>query len=192
MNKKVYEFKDNSQAKHLLWTFDYFDYFINHQKKTQSFNVKKCVDTLINMIEPLFKDNFITIYNHCQELYLKEYESELTVALLNILNNSLYELTKNTTFHNRYIFINTQSKNGFIYIQIKDSRENINTNTILKHFTSTLELKNSHDTRLFFSHKIIQESIKGELLVKKTTQLQNNENLSCILFTIKIKESPDE
>jgi hypothetical protein len=192
MSKKVHEFKDNSQAKHLLWTFDYFDYFINHQKTTQSFNLKNCIDTLIDMIEPLFGNNFITVYNNCQEIYLKEYESELTVALLNILNNSLYELTKNTTRLKRYIVIDTQLKDGFIYIEIKDSRENINTHTLLKQFTSTLELKNNPDTRLFFSHKIIQETIKGELSVEKSTHILKDETFACVNFIIKIKEYPDE
>jgi hypothetical protein len=192
MSKKVCEFKDNSQTKHLLWTFDYFDYFINHQNKTNPFNLKICIDTLIDMIEPLFGNNFITVYNDCKEIYLKEYESELTVALLNILNNSLYELTKNKTRPNRYIFINAQAKNGFVYIEIKDNRENINTQTILKQFTSTLELKNNPDTRLFFSHKIIQETIQGELSVEKSTHLLKDEPLACVNFIIKIKECPDE
>ncbi|MFA7571897.1 MAG: hypothetical protein WCY75_11710 [Sulfurimonadaceae bacterium] len=192
MSKKVCEFKDNSQTKHLLWTFDYFDYFINHQNKTNPFNLKICIDTLIDMIEPLLGNNFITVYNNCQEIYLKEYESEITVALLNILNNSLYELTKNKTHRNRYIFINAYTKNGFVTIEIKDSRENINTHTILKQFTSTLELKNNPDTRLFFSHKIIQETIKGELYVEKSTQVIKDETLDCVNFIIKIKECPDE
>lgn len=185
MHKDLLQTKD-AHMEHLLCTYDYFDNFINNQKNVQLFNLRNTFDTLIAMMQPLLHNNNISIYNECPNEYmLKVCESEITLVLLNILNNSFYELTKNKTLKKKYIFLEAQLKeNASFEIHIKDTRESINSNTIFEHYSTTNEVKQNANMRLFSSYKIVQESLKGKLRVENCDCVFEGEKLSCTDFII--------
>ncbi|MFA7090698.1 MAG: hypothetical protein WC149_02470 [Arcobacteraceae bacterium] len=188
MHKDLFQTKDD-HIEHLLCTYNYFDNFINNQKNVQLFHLQTNINTLISMMQPLLHNNSISIYNQCPDYTINVCESEITLVLLNILNNSFYELTKNKTLKKRYIFIEAQLKeNSSLEIHIKDTRKTLNPNTIFKDYSNTSEVKQNADMRLFSSYKIVQESLKGELRVEHCDFLFENKKLACTDFIITIKE----
>lgn len=189
MNKDLLQAKDN-HLEHILSTYDYFDNLINNHKNVQLLSLKKCINHLITVMQPLLQNNNILIFNQCPEFHIKMCESEIMLVLLNILNNSFYELTKYKTLNKRYIFLDVQLKeNSSIEIHIKDTRKTIITNAIFEHYSNTTDVKQNEDMRLFLSNKIVHESMNGELKVENCEFVFKNEPLNCTNFIVTLKEA---
>lgn len=139
-------------------TFAYFNEFMNKSQSTKSFNLKKCIDNSIDILRPLLQNNHIMVCSSCQNIDVFSCESEMTLALLNILNNSFFELTKNETQKERYIHIESKrSENNSLKITIQDTRKLAPaiSQTIFEQYDNTYENRNSFDMRLLISKRLL-------------------------------------
>ncbi|WP_419769478.1 MAG: hypothetical protein ACNI3C_09030 [Candidatus Marinarcus sp.] len=173
-------------------TFAYFNEFMNKSQSTKSFNLKKCIDNSIDILRPLLQNNHIMVCSSCQNIDVFSCESEMTLALLNILNNSFFELTKNETQKERYIHIESKrSENNSLKITIQDTRKLAPaiSQTIFEQYDNTYENRNSFDMRLLISKKIIEQSLKGKLDVQIEPLVLNGKKIDSCKFTIELIES---
>ncbi|SFP78438.1 Histidine kinase-, DNA gyrase B-, and HSP90-like ATPase [Hydrogenimonas thermophila] len=166
-------FKENSKKQINLMskTINDFMEFFKAQENKNYFDLKKTIEELLSIIEPLFKKNNIKIsfyYEDNNNYTLNNYKNMFTQIIINILNNAKDALLERN-IDNKQIYIELQNNDIELIILIKDNAGGIPEDIIDKVFDpyfSTKNEKNGTGLGLYISKIILEERMNGKIDVK--------------------------
>ena len=162
----------NETTKFLSQTIEDFQNYLKEDKQKNEFNINTCVEKILNIVKGSFINHSISVKLDLSEnLIIHSYENELNQALLNILNNSKDALC-GIDMNNRYISIKTKEDNNNYIIEIIDNAGGIDNEIIDRLFEPYFTTKHKSQGTglgLYMTHKIITESMKGEIKISNTT-----------------------
>ena len=174
-------------SKYLSQTIDDFKEYIKGNKKLEQFNIKDVLTLNINLLDGVFKTNFINIvYEKQEDITISGYKNELVQAVMNIFNNAKDALLK-VDENQRYLFISHYKKGDCAYIEIQDNAGGIEENIIEKIFEPYFTTKHKSQGTglgLYMTYGIIQ-GMKGDIEVTNSIKRYKNNNLKGAKFTIK-------
>ena len=149
---------------------DFLDYF-QHNKKVEKFSVSNLIEGTLNLVSSINKSHINIKYIKHPEIILTSYKSELTQALLIILNNALDACAKIDTPH---ITIFTEVKDKHIIISVKDNGSGISPKILDKiydpYFTTKHKSKGT-GLGLYILKMIIEESMQGKVELKSRKEV---------------------
>ncbi|MEA3497850.1 MAG: response regulator [Campylobacterota bacterium] len=157
-----------TQANLLSQTIDDFrDFFIEDDSLKREFNLRKTIERVVNLIQDSYKSNFINIVIDIDDDYIiKQNESQLLQAFLNIFNNAKDAFKINNIKDERYFFINIKQNDQNIIIEFKDNAGGISQDIIDRVFEPYFTTKFKHHGTgigLYMTHKIITDSYMGKI-----------------------------
>ncbi len=172
----------------LSQTIDDFQNYLKTDKTKMQFNLSSSIEKLLNIVKSSFTNNFIDIeLSLDKQINLNSFENELNQALLNIINNSKDAL-KEKDFDDRFIKINTFKKANSAIIEIIDNAGGINPEIIDRIFEPYFTTKHKSQGTglgLYMTHKIVSESLKGEIKVQNLSYVFQERNFDkCTKVTI--------
>jgi len=183
----------NETTKFLSQTIDDFQDYLNKDKSKSEFTIYSNIQKVLNILRSSFTIHEITILENLDE-YCKvyTYENELKQVILNILNNSKDAL-KNIENHKRYIEINTLVSDNITYLEFIDNGGGIPQDIIDKVFEpyfTTKHKKQGTGLGLYMTHKIITESMGGEIHIENCEHIFENTKFDkCTKVSIKLTNS---
>ena len=157
----------NRQIDYMSNTIETFRNFYNPSKAKENFSIQEATHQALEIVKHSLKIAHIkTKIEFKEELHIYGNRNEFEQVILNLLNNAKDALVERK-IENPYIKI-LIDKQG---VSIKDNAKGIskeNLNKIFNPYFSTK--KNSDGIGLYISKMIIEQEIKGRLLVKTGTQ----------------------
>ncbi|MDQ7068209.1 MAG: HAMP domain-containing sensor histidine kinase [Sulfurimonas sp.] len=168
------------QIKHMISTLNEFRNFFRPRQKEENFGIKRCIQSVMVLVNDEFLQNNIQVnILSSEEVLLYGNENEFKHLILNIINNAKDAFNDNN-IQERSIDIKFYKQDDSIYIDIQDTAGGIPTNIINDIFkpevTSKAEGKGT-GIGLYMSTQIAQK-MGGTLSVK------NLNNGAC--FSLKI------
>jgi PAS domain S-box-containing protein len=158
-----------NNANYLSKTIDDFRNFILADKKMINFNLKAHIENDLSILYSMTHVNNIeVICNIDEKIYLNTIESELTQAIINIINNAKDQFIKEE-IDERFIFVSTSTNDNKVTIHIKDNANGIDEKILAKIFEpyfTTKHKKVGTGLGLYMTSKIINESLKGSISVE--------------------------
>ncbi len=157
----------STSTRYLAETIDDFRNFFNTNKTETEFSLEDCINRVLLLVNSKLRNRDIKIIKNIEEYEIKGVENEIVQILMNILNNAIDALDE-SIYPNKYIFINSYTKDGNICISIKDNAGGINKNIINKIFESRFTTKKEgKGTGIgLYMSKIIINSYKGNIIAK--------------------------
>lgn len=155
-------------TEHLSNTIEVFKDFLKKDKEKTLFDISENIDKDLSIIESVLVENKITIVKRYQNIQIINYYNEFSQVLMNILTNSKDAFLLND-IEDRYIIIETKLDKNKVIIDIKDTAGGIKDNIINRVFEPYFTTKHKfHGTGLglYMSHKIINESMGGNISVQ--------------------------
>ena len=167
----------DKNAQYLSKTIDDFRNFIKGDNTKNIFNIKKCVNSLLQLIDGSLKHNDINIIESIDDkIEINGYENELIQCMMNILNNSKDAFVEQN-IENRYIFISSVVENDKLRISIKDNAGGIPDDIIMKIFEPYFTTKHqSKGTGLGLNmvRNLILDGMNGSIDVVNVEYEYNN------------------
>jgi len=164
----------NDSITNLSQTINDFKNFFKETKSKANFELTNTFKNVLNLLESLLKNNNIIIINDIKDTTIFGHENELIQVLVNILNNSIDELSKKDN-ETKLIIINSTKDHKSIKISIKDSAGGINAEDIEKIFDYHFTTKDTGTgIGLYMSKMIVQESMNGDIFVKNSEFTYDN------------------
>ena len=168
------------QIKHMITTLNEFRNFFRTKDTNDSFGIKRCVQSVMLLVNDDFLNNNITIeILNKKEMLIDGNENEFKHLVLNIINNAKDAFNERKIL-DRKIDINFYQKNNYLHIDISDNAGGIPShviNEIFKPEITTKEDSKGTGIGLYISMQIAQK-LGGLLSVK------NIDNGAC--FKLKI------
>ncbi|QOY51848.1 sensor histidine kinase [Candidatus Sulfurimonas baltica] len=168
------------QIEHMVTTLKEFRNFFRPREEKESFGIKRCVQSVMLLVNDEFLINNINIHvDNNKEIIIHGIENEFKHLVLNIINNAK-DAFNERNIKQRDIFISFYKEDNFIHVDIQDSAGGIPTNVINDIFKPEVTTKKSGKGTgigLYMSTQIA-EKLAGSLSVK------NLEKGAC--FTLKI------
>jgi len=158
----------NENTQYLSQTIDDFRNFIKGDSELIVFNLKKNIDSFINIIDPTIKANHIKLIVNIDEyIELNSYPNELIQCFINIFNNSkdafiLHKIPE----EQRLIFIDQIIENNQVIISFLDSAGGIPQEIIKRVFEPYFTTKHKSQGTglgLHMSYNLIVNSMKGDI-----------------------------
>ena len=162
----------NKANKHIEYMSDTIDDFRNFYKpsKTQNkFDVKECINSLLDMFRNQYENIKIDI--ECIDITINNFENELKQAILNILNNAkdaINEKKENEKFDAKIdikVFIEDEKLNISIFNNGGNISDEIIDRIFEPYFTTKFESQGT-GIGLYMTKSIIETNMKGNLEVK--------------------------
>jgi signal transduction histidine kinase len=171
-DKALNEMVDNitEHTQYLSQTIEDFRNYFRNDKEKVKFDIKELIQSDLNIIKGKLYDNEIEIVNNSQEIFVSNYKSEFSQAIMNFFSNAMDALIEHKE-DNRKIFIDTKVENGKAIIIIKDNAGGIPENIIDKIFDPYFTTKHKSQgtgVGLFMTKDIIHKHMEGELKVKNS------------------------
>lgn len=159
----------SASTRYLAETIDDFRNFFNTNKTKTEFSLEDCINRVLLLVNSKLRNRDIEVIKNIEEYEIKGVENEIVQILMNILNNAIDALDE-SIYPNKYIFINSYTKDGNICISIKDNAGGINKNIINKIFESRFTTKKEgKGTGIgLYMSKIIINSYKGNIIAKNS------------------------
>ena len=169
-SKKFNQYLDNIETTttYMSQTInDFLDYF-KHNKKVEEFSVSNLIEGTLNLISSINKNHIKIEYIKHAEILLSAYKSELTQALLIILNNAIDACDEIT---DPQITISIRVKDKYLIISVKDNGSGVPLKIMDKiydpYFTTKHKSKGT-GLGLYILKMIIEESMQGKVELKST------------------------
>ncbi len=179
-----------NSTQYLSQTIDDFRNFIKKDKEKKVFKISDNIHTDLEILRGMIKHNEIIVTLDIEEnLEIESYPNELTQIIINIMNNAKDALKENE-IENKYIFISAKKEDdNYIQISIKDNAKGIKPKIIDKIFDPYFTTKHQSQGTglgLYMTHRIVKESLKGEIDIKNITYTYEGENYTGAQFIIKL------
>jgi len=162
----------SSTTLYLSQTIDDFSNYFNPNKKIEVFDLSEVINTTLSFLTPVLKENEINIIQSYEnKVLVKGFQSELTQALINIINNSKDAFIINK-IENRNIIISIYEYNEKIILSLKDSAQGIKKENLSKIFEPYFTTKHKYKGTgigLYMTHQIITEHMDGLIYAKNTS-----------------------
>lgn len=168
---------------------DFSSYFENNTEKKERVVLKDSFNKIFNLLKDIYSnENIIPVITIEESLTIKINENLLIQAVLNILNNSHDAFEINSINKEmRFIFIDLNTKDSKVIINIKDSAGGIKEDSIDKIFEPYFTTKHQSlgtGIGLYMTHQIISKHLNGTIRVKNMNYNYKNINLSGCNFEI--------
>ena len=181
----------NTQTQYLSKTIEDFRNFIKGERVLETYDLKECMESFIELIHPSAKTNNLNlILNFQDNLKIDGYPNELKQCLINIFNNAKDALV-NLKDQDRLLFIDSYCKDKQIYICIKDSAGGIPEDILLKIFDPYFTTKHKSKGTglgLHIAYNIIVDGMKGSLTTTNVTYEYNNKKYKGASFNITLNK----
>lgn len=175
LDDKNFELLTNSiieQTKYLSNTINNFKDFVDEDHSKQRFCIQDRLNKILEIINSNFKYNYVQIDTKFEDkpIFVTGMISEISQALLNILNNAKDVLVEKDDLNNRNIYIEVIKKNKHtVQISIEDNGGGIPYNIIDKIFNPYFTTKHESvgtGIGLYMCYEMITKNFKGNLHVK--------------------------
>mgnify|MGYP000633624396 CR=1 FL=1 len=170
-------------------TIEDFQNYLKPNKLESCFYLKDTIDKVQNLIGVQSNLYSIKFVLNIDNIHLCSYQNELLQVLLNIVKNSLDELSK--IDEKKYIFIDIyEEENNEIVIKIKDNAKGINEkiiNYIFEPYFTTKESFGGTGVGLYMSKQIIENHLLGTINVKNVDYEHEGTLQKGALFEIRLK-----
>jgi PAS domain S-box-containing protein len=179
----------NDNAQFLSKTIDDFKNFIKGEHILKKFRLRETIDNFLNLVQPSFKRHNMEVVLHCDSsIKVNGYPNELIQCFMNIYNNAKDAL-KNSSHHQKYIFINCYKEPNSIVIKFKDNAGGIPEDVLPRIFEPYFTTK--HQTQgtglgLSMTYNLVTESMQGTLTAKNINFNHKGEFYKGAEFTITI------
>ena len=175
-------------------TIDLFRDFLEDNKEKSLFNLSQNIYNNVSLIETLLKDNDVKIELDLDDnIYIYNLANEFSQALINILHNANDALSlKKDNDNFKIIRLITKQINENIIIEIYDNAGGINNDIMNKIFEPYFTTKHKFQgigLGLYMTHKIIQESMKGDISVENHEFTYENKKYTGALFRITLNSN---
>jgi C4-dicarboxylate-specific signal transduction histidine kinase len=175
-------------------TIDLFRDFLKDNKEKSLFNLSQNIYNNVSLIETLLKDNDVKIELDLDDnIYIYNLANEFSQALINILHNANDALSlKKDNDNFKIIRLITKQINENIIIEIYDNAGGINNDIMNKIFEPYFTTKHKFQgigLGLYMTHKIIQESMKGDISVENHEFTYENKKYTGALFRITLNSN---
>ena len=178
----------NESAQYLSATIEDFRHFLRNDKEFKEFSLEESLNSAIKLMGSKLENSDIIIVKNIQDIQIFGLRNEFIQVLINILNNAK-DVLKEIDIKNKYIFINSYTKDGNLIVKIKNNGEKIPEdiiNRIFEPYFTTKYKSQGTGIGLYMSTEIIVNHMKGTLSVKNEDFLYNNEQLHGPCFEINI------
>ncbi|UTJ07079.1 PAS domain-containing sensor histidine kinase [Arcobacter roscoffensis] len=175
---------------HLSQTIDDFKNFIKDDKEKTVFDLNEIIQKDLTLLEGIIKTSHIKIVinRKNEDIIMKGYPNELTQAIVNIITNAK-DVLEDRNIEERYIFIELEKINSYGYLRIYDNANGINDDIIDKIFEPYFTTKHKSQGTglgLFMTHRIIKDSMDGEVVVKNLKFTHKGKEYKGACFTIEL------
>jgi signal transduction histidine kinase len=179
----------NNTVQYLSKTIDDFRNFFKSNKFKTEFNLSEAIQKDVNLLSATLKNNFIRLgLDLDNSLEISGYRSELTQAILNILNNAKDALIENDVNEDdRVVLIRTYKKQNTAVIEIADSGGGINeqiADKIFEPYFTTKHQSQGTGIGLYMTYEIIVKSFGGHIGVKNKDFIYENKPYFGAIFRI--------
>lgn len=177
-----------NNIKYLSQTIDDFRDYFKSEKVNVLFSTNEIIDLAIKIISAKIDYKRVEIIKDIEDIRIFSLKNELLQVLMNILNNAIDELEK---IENRYIFIKVYRKDKNIHIEVLDNAGGIKKeffDKIFEQYFTTKENNNGTGIGLFISKKIVEKSLKGEILASNEEFIHKNKKYLGAKFSIILKD----
>jgi len=155
------------QIDQMSTTIEDFRLFFKPQKEKHPFDVSKKVHHVIEMLNPLYqKENVTLTYDMEEEAYVDGYGNEFAQVLINIINNAKDAIVQNMQGVPRNVDIHVEKKKDAVYVMIEDHAGGIDDEILQRIFEpyfSTKHDKEGTGLGLYMSKIIIEKHMGGRL-----------------------------
>ncbi len=187
----------NNTVQYLSKTIDDFRNFFKSNKFKTEFNVSEAIQKDINLLSATFKNNFIRLgLDLDNSLEISGYRSELTQALLNILNNAKDALVENNVNEDdRVVLIRTYKKQNAAVIEIADSGGGVNekiAEKIFEPYFTTKHQSQGTGIGLYMTYEIVVKNFGGHIGVKNKEFIYENKPYFGAVFRILLPLSENQ
>ncbi|QOY54420.1 HAMP domain-containing histidine kinase [Candidatus Sulfurimonas marisnigri] len=156
------------QIEHMITTLNEFRNFFRPRETKESFGIKRCVQSVMLLVNDEFLINNISIHvDSDKEIIIHGIENEFKHLVLNIINNAKDAFNERDT-KQRDIFITFNKEDDFVHVDIQDTAGGIPLNVIndiFKPEVTTKEVGKGTGIGLYMSMQIAQK-LGGSLSVK--------------------------
>ena len=174
-DEEFYEFTKliTQNATYLSQTIDVFRNFLKEKKELRTLVLQDRIDLCINIVSASLKSKNITLINKIQTskpISIKMVTGELDQVIINVLNNAKDELIARKIQEPKIILDMLETKNH-IEITIEDNAGGIPQEImpyIFDEYFTTKDESSGTGLGLYMSKKIMNESLKGDILVQNT------------------------
>ncbi len=169
-------------------TISDFRNFFKPQKDLNVFESASVIESSLKLLSYTLQNGDITIVKDINSVKITGFESELSQAVINILNNAKDALNEQEDLK-KFIFISTKRIENEAHIIIKDSAGGIkseNKKDIFKPYFTTKIENDGTGIGLWMSREIVENHMGGKIEAKNVTYTYENEELKGAEFTIKI------
>ena len=173
----------------LSQTIDDFQNYIKENKIKKEFDISKSIEKVLSLMKGTIVSNFIELNKNLTSIVVESYENELNQVLLNILSNSKDAL-KNINEDNRFIRVSLFKKDENAIIEIIDSGGGIDEkiiNRVFEPYFTTKHKSQGTGLGLYMTHKIIKESINGNIFIENCSY-RGFKKCAKVTLSIPIKE----
>lgn len=172
------------QISHMVSTLEEFRSFFRPTKEAGSFGIKRCLQSVLLLVNDEFIQNNINIHiQSTEELLIHGVENEFKHLILNIINNAK-DAFNERLIEKRDIYINFYKEDNHINIEIEDNAGGIPEDVIhdiFKPEITTKEEGKGTGIGLYMSTQIAQK-LNGSLSVS------NTENGACFFLEIVLNQ----
>jgi signal transduction histidine kinase len=158
------------QIDHMVTTLNEFRNFFRPKNETESFGIKRCIQSVMLLVNDEFMQNNINIHvESTKEILIHGIENEFKHLVLNIINNAK-DAFNERDIKQRDIFINFYQEDNHINIEIEDNAGGIPSEVlhyIFKPEITTKEEGKGTGIGLYMSMQIAQK-LGGSLSVVNT------------------------
>lgn len=172
------------QIEHMITTLEEFRTFFRPTKKVKSFGIKRCVQSVMLLInDELIKNNINVHIQSTKEILIQGIENEFKHLVLNIINNAK-DAFNERNIKQRDIYINFYNEDNHINLEIEDTAGGIPEDVMHDIFKPNVTTKTEDKGTgigLYMSMQIAQK-LGGSLSVS------NTENGACFLLEILLHE----
>jgi len=175
----------NHNAIHLSDTIDALSEFIKDENKSEKFNLKDATQSVLSLLDATILENNIKIINTIKDdIFITSLQNEFKQALINILINTKDALLLEK---NKFIFIDIETKNNSVVLNIKDNGGGMDEYILTKIFEPYFTTK--HQSRgtglgLYVSFDIISNILQGTLEVENKKFIHNDKEYKGAQFIV--------
>jgi signal transduction histidine kinase len=177
-------------TEHLSNTIEVFRQFLKDDKEKTNFNISENIDKNLSIIESVLIENKIKIIKEYEDIFITNYYNEFSQVIMNILTNAKDAFITNHR-DEQIIIIKLEKVNNSIVISILDNAGGIKDSIINRVFEPYFTTKHTyHGTGLglYMSHKIIKDSMNGNISVSNKNFEYNNKHYKGACFQIEFKQ----
>lgn len=175
------------QIAYMSQTINDFRKFFKYERKKERFDVSGALIETLKLIDAKIKNRHIKVIQDLQTIHTDGYRSEFIQAIINIINNAIYQLEKSEAQEKRLLIITTTLQKEHMTITITDSGGGIPDDAIDKLFVpyfTTKEENGGTGIGLYLTHEIIVNHFSGTIKAENVDYEHNDMPQHGACFTI--------